>query len=732
MDKNRFWKGFIVASSMLSLTFIPALTPAFAEDVVPQPQVTAGSYLTKEQFTEYNLWTNYINDYPNDAFGYINRGNIQYAAKDYKKAIEDYNQALTIDQYSADAYLKRGNGNFILGDKSRALLDYMSAVKIKPDMSEAYFNIGRVYYEQNDLDNALAYMSKGVAYNNERSDYFYELGRVQYKLGKYQDAFNSFTGSLSLDASNADAQFARGLAAINLSNYDAAAECFQNTLALNPTYPSASYYKGLALYQAGNFQDAVVAFDKAIEQAPEDGVAYNLRGCAKELAGDKTGAKKDYKVAKELGIATVGLTDVAKETFKKEAEAVANAQEKIANVNNIQSTYVWTDKPITPKERVILDEAARERLIREALKSGDIYGTVALLERIAENEPQNPEHYIDLAKTKLSIDSYTGVISDAETAIMNGSTNPEAYYLEGLAYQKKGNRIYAYRNFAMSYNADKQNTDYIYHLAEAAYSIGRYSEAFDLVSQLMDGCIEERFPEARLLRAKTEYKLGKYYSAVDDCNKYLKNNKKSSEAYMYSAFSKEALERYDEAIKDYTKAIRNDWGNADLHKYRGKLLLAQGHEMRAIYDFDKVVSIKGDKATSYDLLRVAELEEQAGNYENAIARYSQIIKNDDLNSATYIARASVYNKKGDVYNAIADYSTALRLNPYETSVYKDRGVLLVQNRAYRRGAEDLDKAIKMEPNNGLLYYYRAIANKALGRTSEAQRDYEKAKQFETL
>ena len=74
----------------------------------------------------------------------------------------------------------------------------------------------------------------------------------------------------------------------------------------------------------------------------------------------------------------------------------------------------------------------------------------------------------------------------------------------------------------------------------------------------------------------------------------------------------------------------------------------------------------------------------------------------------------------------------MRLNPYETSVYKDRGILLVQNRAYRRGAEDLDKAIKMEPNNGMLYYYRAIANKALGRKTEAQRDYEKAKQYEAL
>lgn len=736
MDTKKILKGIVITSSMMSLSLLPVIVPAYAVDNIPVKQTN--SYMTKEQFTEYNLWTNYINDYPNDAFGYLNRANVQYSAKDYKNAIADYDKAIELDVYNADAYMKRGNCYFILKDNSKAMLDYLSASQVSPKMGEAFFNMGRVYYEQNDLDNAISNMQKGVAYVNNRSDYYYELGRAEYRSGKYQDAYNNFSNAIALNPADSDSHFGKGLAALNLNSNEAAVQDFQNVLNIDPQYKNAEYYKGLALYQSGRFQDAITSFDNAILQSPEDGLIYNLRGCSKELLGDTSGAKKDYKKAKSLGIEKVGLNDEVKAAYSAKPQKTAEVRitektepPKVVNVPE-NSSFVWVDKPITPKERVILDEMARDRLIKEALASGDIYGTIALLERIAEENPQNPEHYIKLAETKVDINSYAGVISDVETAVANGSNNPQAYYLEGLAYRNSGNNIYAYRNFALCYNADSSNPDYIYNLATAAYSIGRYKETYELADKLLDSNLEDRYPEARLLKAKSEYRLGKYYSSVDNCNKYLKNNEKSAEAYICRAFSKEALEHYDEAIKDYSKAIKYDKRNVNLYKLRGDLHLAQGHISKAIHDYDKIVSIKGNNATSYDYLRVAQLEEKRGNYDNAIICYSKILQKDDLNDGAYLSRAKAYSQKGDVYNAIADYNSTIRLNPYQTSVYKERGILLVKVKSYRRGADDLDKAILMEPENGQLYFYRAIANKALGRQKEATADYEKAKKFERL
>lgn len=738
MAGNNFLKNFVIAASMLSLTLIPAYTQAYGAETTPA--AVQNSYMTKEQFTEYNLWTNYINDYPNDAFGYFNRANIQYSAQDYKRAIADYDKAINLDGNNADIFLKRGNCHFVLKENSQALLDYTSAARINPKMGEAYFNIGRVYYEQNDFEKAAAFMRKGVAYTDDRQDYFYELGRAEYKTGKFDEAYNDFTAALSFDPNNTDALFARGLTAMNMKNYDTAIQNFNKVAELNPSYPNLQSFRGMALYQAGDFKNAIPVLNDAITENPKDGMLYNIRGNAKELTGDKSGAKKDYKTAKSLGANLNELTTNAKKAVVEPVTAAAKTADSVVltteepNASKIVDTgFVFVDRPITPKERKILDEAIRDRLIHEKLAAGDIYGALALLEKRAEAEPKNPENYLKLAKTKVDLNTYKGVISDAETAIMNGSRDPEAYYLEGLAYSKNGNNVYAYRNFAMCYSADNKNPDYIYHLAEAAFNIGRYHEAYDLATTLLDTETEKnKYPEARLLVAKTEYKLGKYFSAVDDCNKYAKNNKKSSEAYLYSAFSKEALEKYNEAIKDYKKAIKRDRSNPELHKYRGDLNLAMGHKFKALHDYEKIVRIKGKNANSYDRLRVAKLKEFTGSYADAIACYSKFIKDDSLNDEAYKARAHAYAKKGDVYNAIADYSTTLRLNPYQTSVYKERGILLVQIRSYRRGIEDLNKAIAIEPKNGQLYYYRGLANKALGRADAATADYAKAKEFEAL
>ena len=113
--------------------------------------------------------------------------------------------------------------------------------------------------------------------------------------------------------------------------------------------------------------------------------------------------------------------------------------EKIAPALGITRRYVGTEpncavtaqynahmKQLLPHYGVELVEVERRTfdgsaisasIVREKLAAGDIYGALALLEQRAEAEPKNPENYLKLAKTKVDLNTYKGVISDAETAI---------------------------------------------------------------------------------------------------------------------------------------------------------------------------------------------------------------------------------------------------------------------------------------------------------------------------
>ena len=148
MKKDKFLTALLLTSCALSVSMM-TLAP------------TQAAY-TMDQEAEISLWTDYIKDSPNDAFGYLNRANINYAAGEYTKAIADYDAVLKIDQYNTDAYVKRANAKYTTNDLEGALKDYAIALEINPSLPEARFNIGRVYYRTQNFPKSVENMRAAI------------------------------------------------------------------------------------------------------------------------------------------------------------------------------------------------------------------------------------------------------------------------------------------------------------------------------------------------------------------------------------------------------------------------------------------------------------------------------------------------------------------------------------------------------------------------------------------
>ena len=65
-------------------------------------------------------------------------------------AIDDFNRALQLDPYSANAYLSRGNAYSQTERLKEALSDYSRAIDLKPDLAEAYRVRGTAYRKTGD------------------------------------------------------------------------------------------------------------------------------------------------------------------------------------------------------------------------------------------------------------------------------------------------------------------------------------------------------------------------------------------------------------------------------------------------------------------------------------------------------------------------------------------------------------------------------------------------------
>ena len=91
---------------------------------------------------------------------------------------------------------------------------------------------------------------------------------------------------------------------------------------------------------------------------------------------------------------------------------------------------------------------------------------------------------------------------------------------------------------------------------------------------------------------------------------------------------------------------------------------------------------------------------KSGDYDTAILKYNEAIKQNPKDATAYNDRGLAYNGKKDFEHAIADFSTALRLKP-DWSFYYNRGTAYSQKGDNNSGISDFTKALKLNPKDPL-------------------------------
>ena len=94
-----------------------------------------------------------IKQHPRFAPAYNNRGNAYRDLRQYAKAIQDYNRAISLNPKFAKAFNNRGNVYFDQKNYQMAIRDYNKSVSVNPNYKLAYMNRGLAYHrlKQNRL-----------------------------------------------------------------------------------------------------------------------------------------------------------------------------------------------------------------------------------------------------------------------------------------------------------------------------------------------------------------------------------------------------------------------------------------------------------------------------------------------------------------------------------------------------------------------------------------------------
>jgi tetratricopeptide (TPR) repeat protein len=116
----------------------------------------------------------------------------------------------------------------------------------------------------------------------------------------------------------------------------------------------------------------------------------------------------------------------------------------------------------------------------------------------------------------------------------------------------------------------------------------------------------------------------------------------------------------------------------------------------------------------------------AGEYQQAITAYGQVLEADPQDSYAYGQRGDCYRLLSRYDEAIADFSRAFELNPENSWALAHRGECYRAKEQYERALEDLDRALSMQPDFAWALGSRADALRMLERYERALADFSRA------
>ena len=132
------------------------------------------------------------------------------------------------------------------------------------------------------------------------------------------------------------------------------------------------------------------------------------------------------------------------------------------------------------------------------------------------------------------------------------------------------------------------------------------------------------------------------------------------------------------------------------------------------------------RARSSSLVSQGKTDSNNGDYDRAIAAFSEAIRLDPKNVNAFGNRGIAYAKKGDNDRAIADYNDVIRLSPNYANAFLNRGIAYGKKGDNDRAIADFTEAIRLDPKNANVFFDRGIAYGKKGDNDRAIADYNEA------
>jgi tetratricopeptide (TPR) repeat protein len=201
----------------------------------------------------------------------------QYADnKLYIDAVENFSQAIRLNKGEigiedvARIFHSRGLAYLGLHDDDKALDDFGNAIRLDEKNPEFYISRGRYFLEHRKFDMAQDDLDRALKLDRKNVTAYLLRGRSSLEEGEYDRAIADFGEVLSLEPQNTAVLFPLGMAYKGSGKMDRALEAFNKLLEQDPKNAEAPYQEAAIFSRSGKIDSACVWLESAAESGFSD------------------------------------------------------------------------------------------------------------------------------------------------------------------------------------------------------------------------------------------------------------------------------------------------------------------------------------------------------------------------------------------------------------------------------------------------------------------------------
>lgn len=208
------------------------------------------------------------------------------ALERYEETIQSLNQVIAMEPQYADAYTNRGIAWYQLKQYKKAIENYDSAIAINATNPVVYYNKGVCLNEIKKYHAAIDNYDQAIAIKPNYVDAYSNRGIVFHILKKYEKAIGDYNSAIAITPDKADFYFNRAVSFCDLRKYQLSIDDYKKAIALRLDYRDAYYNLGLVLGELQQYQEAIDCNDKALALKSDYPFLYGIRFYSKSYLCD--------------------------------------------------------------------------------------------------------------------------------------------------------------------------------------------------------------------------------------------------------------------------------------------------------------------------------------------------------------------------------------------------------------------------------------------------------------